>query len=79
MDKGTQRHTYRLKAYDFESNNTHEDPRYQYNVSTNVHWRMTNRLSLSTGYRVSWTDFEEGTARQSMLNLTMRLNVGKID
>ena len=40
---------------------------------------MTNLLSLSAGYRISWTDLGEGTRRQSMLNLTMRMNVGKTD
>ena len=78
IEKGTQRQTNRLKGQDFETKTAHHHRRFQQNVSSNVHWQMTNRVSLSAGYRMSWTNLEEGTSRQSMLTLTLRLNVGSL-
>ena len=79
IEEGTQRQKYLYKGHAFEIETKHDHKRLQRNLSSNAHWQMTGRLSLSAGYRVSWTDLEEGTRRQSMLNLTMRLNVGKTD
>ena len=79
IEQGTQRQTYRFKGQGAEIRSSHGHRRFQHNVSSNVHWQMTGRLSLSAGYRISWTDLEEGTRRQSMLNLAMRLNVGKVE
>ena len=78
IETGTQRQTLRFKGQGTDIQSTHDHRRFQHNVSSNVHWQVTNRVSLSAGYRVSWTDLEEGTSRQSMLNLSMRLSVGNL-
>ena len=78
IEKGTQRQTYRIKGQNFENKTAHHHRRFQHNVFSNLNWQLTNRVSLSAGYRVSWTDLEEGTSRQSMLNLSLRLNVGSL-
>ena len=79
IEQGTQRQTYHFKGQGAEIRSSHDHRRFQHNISSNVHWRMTGRVNLSAGYRISWTGLEEGTRRQSMLTLNVRLNVGKID
>ena len=79
IEQGTQRQKHRFRNLDTEIETKHDHRRFQHNLSSNAHWQITNRLSLSAGYRISWTDLEEGTARRSMLNLTLRMNASKID
>jgi len=75
IDNGSQRQSYRLDDGQtlFESSDSHR--RFQYNLSSNVNWSFTGRLTLSMGYRRSWTTLEEGSWGQSMIDFTIRASV----
>ena len=75
IDNGKQRQSYRLEDGQtlFETSDSHR--RFQYNLSSNVNWSFTHRLTLSMGYRRSWTVLEEGTWNNSMIDFTIRASV----
>ena len=75
IDNGEQRQSHRLDDGQalFESSQKHR--RFQYNLSSNFHWSFTNRLTLSVGYRRSWTVLEEGSWNNSMVDFTIRASV----
>lgn len=75
IDNGSQRQSYRLNDGQtlFETSDSHR--RFQYNLSSNVNWTFTDRLTLSMGYRRSWTVLEKGTWNNSMIDFTLRASV----
>lgn len=77
VEEGSQKHSYRPDIGDVVPLESRNHTRLQHNIVSGLNWRVNDRFTLSAGYRVSWTDLEEGTRRQSMLNLTMRVNVGR--
>lgn len=75
IDNGRRRQSYRLADGQTLFKNSHGHRRFQYNLSSNVHWSLNNRFTLSMGYRRSWTVLEEGSWSQSMIDLTIRASV----
>ncbi|MCZ0944356.1 MAG: outer membrane beta-barrel protein [Gammaproteobacteria bacterium] len=75
IDNGKQRQSYRLDDGQTFFETTESHTRFQYNLGSNVNWSFTNRLTVSMGYRRSWTVLEEGTWNNSMIDFTLRASV----
>lgn len=75
IDNGRQRQSYRLADGQALIESSRKHRRFQYNLSSNVHWSLNDRFTLSMGYRRSWTVLEEGSWSQSMIDLTVRASV----
>lgn len=75
IDTGSQRQSHHVDDGQTLFESSHKHKRFQYNLSSNVHWSLNDRFTLSMGYRRSWTVLEEGSWSQSMIDLTIRASV----